>query len=77
MALVLVEDRAKAGIRRRSSHEEWRRYVDVLGGRFGRQALAAPGPLDAEDARLTLEEAARNLAAALARAAPPLDGAAD
>ncbi len=34
----------------RRSFDDWRRHTDLLGGRFGRQELASPGPMDAAEA---------------------------
>ena len=59
----------------RRSFEDWRRQADVLGGRFGRQELAAPGPLSPADALAALREVAGRFAELTGAVAPPLEGA--
>ena len=46
----------------RRSFDDWRRHTDLLGGRFGRQELASPGPMEAAEALQLLVEAADNFA---------------
>ena len=59
----------------RQGFEDWRRRAGVLGGRFGRQELAAAGPLAPEDALATLSEAAEAFAGLTESRVPPLDAA--
>ena len=59
----------------RRGFDAWRRQTDILGGRFGRQELAAPGPLAPEDALAVLREAAEAFAALTGAPAPPLAAA--
>jgi tetratricopeptide (TPR) repeat protein len=59
----------------RRSFEDWRRHADVLGGRFGRQELAAPRPLAPDDAMAVLREAAERFAELTWAVVPSLEGA--
>ena len=54
----------------RRSFDDWRRHTDLLGGRFGRQELAVPGPMDAAEAIALLKEAAENFAGITAAEVP-------
>jgi hypothetical protein len=59
----------------RRSFAEWEREAAILKGRFGRQELAAPGPLSIEDGARLIEEAARNFAENAKKPLPDLRGA--
>lgn len=58
----------------RRSFNEWRPWADVLGGRFGIQALAAPGPLELSEASAVLRDAATSFAKLTGVRGPSLEG---
>lgn len=61
----------------RRSFAEWEREASALGGRFGRQEIAAPAPLTVEEGERLIAEAAGNLARHMKLPEPALRGARD
>jgi tetratricopeptide (TPR) repeat protein len=61
----------------RRGFDTWQNEALMLEGRFGRQAVAAPGPLVLAEALALVEEATRRFAAAAGMARPDLSGAAE
>jgi len=61
----------------RRSFAEWEPETALLKGRFGRQEIAAPGPLSISDGKALIAEAARNFTKRMEMALPGLQGAED
>lgn len=59
----------------RRSFEEWERETTILQGRFGRQEIAAPAPLNLEDGASLIAEAAHNFVEHTKKPLPDLGSA--